>query len=229
MSSDTLRVVLVASIAVVLLVRWLRRGTGVLSFFDLDDGAQLKYMELANKIDTRLGEKFRRALPIRIGMAIVTGGSSLATSAVRQGYQLVKNGRAKDAVKDHVKRESRRLRRRHVNWSTFPGAHVVIGGPPLSRATGQKLLCPLCKTTAMHRFVAGEAREVLYCDACSKSIVVKANRASGLPAEVLIPGLFAAAIPVSGEIAHIASDVGHTLVEQLNLEHLLDHLFDLLG
>lgn len=229
MSSDTLGVVVLVASVVTIVVLWLRRRTGVLSFFDLDDGAQLRYMELANKIDTRLGEKFLRALPIRIGMAIVTGGTSLVTSAVRQGYQLVKNNLAKDAVKDHVKRESKRLRRRHINWSTFPGAHLAIGGPPLSRASGEKLPCPLCKVRAVYRFVAGEAREVLFCDACSKSIVVKANRVTGLPTEVLIPGLFAAAIPVAGELTHIGPDVGHAFMEHLNLEHLLDHLFDLLG
>jgi hypothetical protein len=217
MSDGSWTLIILAAIAAVWgVVAWIRRPIGVLTFFDLEDGSQLRYMHLCNKIDTRLREKFMRALPLRIGMAIVTGGSSLVTSAARQGFQLARNAMARGAVKDHVECQRKRLRRKYVNWSTFPGAHIVIGGPSLPMACdAPRLTCPLCKAQAMVQFVASSEREILFCEACSKSVMIKANRESGLSKEMLIPGLFAAAIPFAGDIVHLAAEVGHSVAEAL--------------
>jgi glutaredoxin-related protein len=162
----------------------------------------LGYMALSNKIDTRLAEKFVKKLPLRVVMACLTGGTSLLFSGPRQAYQVIKKNNAIDAVKTFVNRERRLRDCDYVEWNTFPQSHIVIGGSPMDHGGGQTT-CPLCKRHEMRKFVADSNHEIFTCDHCGRILSVKVNRVTGRPEEVLIPGLFTAAIPFTDGIEHL--------------------------
>lgn len=177
-------------------------STDSLRFFDLTFAKKETYMALSNKIDARLGEKFIKRLPVRTVMAILTGGTSLILSATRQGYQLVKKSAAIDAVTSFVDCERRARGCRYVEWNTFPESHIVIGGPPMT-PEGKTATCPLCKRDALRVFVADSHHEIMSCGSCHRLLAIKVSRFTRQPEEVLIPGLFVAAIPFTHPIDHI--------------------------
>jgi len=187
-------------------------NTKTLRFHDLEFAKMRDYIELSNKIDARLAEKFVKKIPLRVTMAFLTGGTSLILSTGRQLYQLNKKSVAIDAVKTFVEKERRLRDCTYIEWNTFPESHVVIGGAPM-RTDEQPTLCPLCKRHGMRKFVSDSDREIVSCSSCNRIGVIKASRTRE-PAEFLVPGVFAAAIPFTGGIEHL-QDIAHTAADLL--------------
>ena len=173
-----------------------------LKFFDLGTSKKLRYMELCNKIDTQLGEKFVKAIPLRAFMAVVTGGTSLIFTGVRQGYQLTKKANAIGEVKSFVEFERSSGGYSHVEWNTFPGAHIVVGGSRMDM-TEKAVKCPLCKHVSLRNFVADSNHEIMTCGHCNRIITVKVGRFSHSPEEIFVPGVFVAAIPFTDGIENL--------------------------
>jgi hypothetical protein len=173
-----------------------------LKFYDFSLAKKIEYMELSNKIDTRLAEKFVKKVPLRLFMAVVTGGTSLIFASARQSYQVVKKNNAINAVKAFVEKERKLRSCEYVEWNSFPESHIVIGGEAMKSAS-EPATCPLCKRDQMRNFVADGDREIFSCSSCSRIIVVRVSRVARQPEEVLIPGVFAAAIPFTGGIDHL--------------------------
>jgi hypothetical protein len=187
-------------------------NTKTLRFYDLEFSKMRDYIELSNKIDTRLGEKFVKKIPLRVAMAFLTGGTSLILSTGRQLYQLNKKSAAIDAAKAFVENERRLRDCAYVEWNTFPESHIVIGGGRMQTGA-QPTLCPLCKWYEMRKFVSDSDHEIVSCSSCSRIGVIKVSRTRE-PAEFLVPGVFATAIPFTGGIEHL-QDIAHTITDLL--------------
>jgi ribosomal protein L37AE/L43A len=204
-----------------LFINWLNRPQRILSFFYLTEYEQNQYMDLHNKIDTQIGTRFAKKLPLTVGMAILTGGTSLLFAGARQAYAFSKQGNAINRVKVYAEEQRIRYGCKLINWNTFPAAHIVIGGEPLKN-NNQQERCPICKKITMQHFSGGTQREIYICNSCGKTMAVKRS-STGVPEELLIPGLCVAAIPLAGELHDVVIDLGSSLIDGAGL------LLDLLG
>ncbi len=183
-------------------------NTTYLRFHDLETDKMLGYVELCNKIDGQLGRKLKRSLPLRLGMAFLTGGTSLIFSGPRTVYQIAKKSLAQDAAKEFVEKERLRRKCNYVEWNTFPGSHLVIGGEPM-QGHGEPVKCPLCKRIELRGFVASGSQEIFCCSHCGRTLAVKVNRNKLQTEEVIIPGLLIAPIPFTHPVEHIGNLAEH--------------------
>jgi hypothetical protein len=197
-------------------MNWLQRRWEPLEFARLTDREQDQYMELVNKIDTKLLSKFLRTLPLRAGSILITGGAFAPVSAVIWLVRYGSNQSAKDTVKSYVMGRRWRHWRFYVNVNSFPSAHVAFGGKPLQNPN-PRMKCPVCKTYSLQRVVVSARREVLRCYNCNKCTAITFRRHTLQPEDIIIPGYavisVASAISVADGLSTV--DFGGTAVDIL--------------
>lgn len=198
-------------------MNWLKRRWQPLSFAELTDREQDKYMELVNAIDTKLLRKFLRTLPLRAGTMVFTGGTFAPVSALIWLYRWGKNQAAKDSASSYVKRRRWRHLRRYVNLNSFPSAHVIFGGKPLENPN-PCLKCPVCKAYSLQCFIVSAHREMLRCRECNKCMAITYSRNTLGPEDIIIPGYAAIAIASVSDLADGLSnlDFGGTATDVLS-------------
>jgi hypothetical protein len=103
------------------------RRRNALSFLELTEEEQDRYIELANKIDALLTRNYLRKLPARLAIACFTMGLGLMFSNIAYTVRRVANARAKRAARVYVQELRRQHGRVGVAWRTFPSAHNVVG------------------------------------------------------------------------------------------------------
>lgn len=198
----SLATVFVCFIALIAYLIWMQNRT--LSFYSLTDEEQTQYMALCNAINTRLLEKFLNTLPLKIVTTFITMGTGLILSGAIWLYRLGKNASAKSDVRKYVEGLKKKYRCGKIDWQSFPNSSLVSYQKDRVNSS-QKARCPICNKESLQKFFDKQDKEILICSNCRKSIVVEKSYI-GAPENIIIPGFYAIAIPVSGMLADVILD-----------------------
>lgn len=212
-----------SALVVVISIAWMLRPRGFLYFDELREDEQDNYLALVNNIDTKLLDKFLSSLPLKLGFMLLTGGTSLWFSGLRWMYLLGKKSNAISAVKLYVEGRRKRYRRKFVDWDSFPGVHIVMGG---KRRVSNKpsIQCPVCRQETLQQFLINSEREILSCSNCSKNVVIKRSESTRRAEMILIPGFYALSIPFTSGIGPVLDGVADADGVLEALGSLLDYI-----
>jgi hypothetical protein len=176
-----------------------------LEFGDLSEQEQDQYSALINKVNGKLLESFARSLVFKSILFVATGGISMVISGPLAIWRAIQNSNAVYNVKSYVNSLKEMHDCEHVNWNTFPSAHLALGGEELTNDT-TKVKCPICKHETLQMFSTDYNRDLMSCSNCNKTVIIKYSRINMRQAETLIiPGCYS--IPLIDAAGHSLADL----------------------